>query len=256
MKCLLTFALTVFLSTSNSAAPVKDYYQVLVYHFSNADQGKSIDSYLETAFLPFLHKNGFKNIGVFSPISNDTARDKRIYVFLTLKNPMQIADLNEKFRKAKPEETSASAYWNSPYTTPPYTRMESILILGWEMAPKMNLPVLKGPKEQHVYELRSYESATEKLYWNKVHMFNEGGEIKLFARLNFNAVFYGDVLAGDRMPNLMYMTSFENMEDRDAHWKEFVNSPEWKTLTAMEEYKNNVSKSDIILMKAKKYSDF
>jgi hypothetical protein len=87
-------------------------------------------------------------------------------------------------------------------------------------------------------------------------MFNEGGEIKLFSRLNFNAVFYGDVLAGDRMPNLMYMTSFENMEDRDAHWKEFGNSPEWKQLTSMQEYKNNVSKSDIILMKAKKYSDF
>jgi NIPSNAP len=256
MKCLLTLALTVLISTSNIAAPVKDYYQVLVYHFSNADQEKSIDNYLETAFLPFLHKNGFKDIGVFSPISNDTARDKRIYVFITLKNPMQIADLNEKLLKAKQGESSASAYWNSPYTTPPYTRMESILIRGWEMAPKMNLPALKGPKEQHVYELRSYESPTEKLYWNKVHMFNEGGEIKLFARLNFNAVFYGDVLAGDRMPNLMYMTSFENMEDRDAHWKEFVNSPEWKALTAMEEYKNNVSKSDIILMKAKKYSDF
>jgi hypothetical protein len=256
MKCLLTLVLTVLICTSNIAAPAKEYYQVLVYHFSNAEQEKSIDSYLETAFVPFLHKNGFKDIGVFSPISNDTARDKRIYVYLTLKNPMQIADMTEKFLKAKPEESSASAYWNSPYTTPPYTRMESILIRGWEMAPKMNLPALKGPKEQHVYELRSYESPTEKYYWNKVRMFNEGGEIKLFARLNFNAVFYGDVLAGDRMPNLMYMTSFENMEDRDAHWKEFVNSPEWKSLTAMEEYKNNVSKSDIILMKAKKYSDF
>jgi len=256
MKFLLTLAFTVFLCTTNTAAPVKDYYQVLVYHFASADQEKSIDSYLETAFLPFLHKNGIKDIGVFSPISNDTARDKRIYVYLTLKNPMQIADLTEKFLKAKPAESSASAYWNSPYTTPPYTRMESILIRGWEMAPKMNLPALKGPKEQHVYELRSYESPTEKFYWNKVHMFNEGGEIRLFKRLNFNAVFYGDVLAGDRMPNLMYMTSFENMEDRDAHWKEFVNSPEWKALTAMEEYKNNVSRSDIILMKAKKYSDF
>ena len=43
-------------------------------------------------------------------------------------------------------------------------------------------------------------------------MFNEGGEIRLFARLNFNAVFYGDVLAGDRMPNLMYMLFGEKYE--------------------------------------------
>jgi hypothetical protein len=32
-------------------------------------------------------------------------------------------------------------------------------------------------------------------------------------------VFYAEVLSGLRMPNLMYMTSFENKEDRDAHWK-------------------------------------
>ena len=52
-------------------------------------------------------------------------------------------------------------------------------------------------------------------------MFNEGGEIDLFNKLNFNAVFYGEVLSGSSMPNLMYMTSFENKADRDAHWKSF-----------------------------------
>ncbi len=256
MKRLIALILPAFVCLTLSAAPVKDYYQVLVYHFKNAEQEKMIDNYLETAFLPFMHKGGFKNIGVFSPITNDTAADKKIYVFLTLKNPGQVAEWNEKFKKAKPAETSASGFWNSPHTAPPYTRMESILIRAWEMAPKMKLPALKGPKDQHIYELRSYESATDKLYWNKVHMFNEGGEVKLFARLNFNAVFYGDVLAGDRMPNLMYMTCFENMADRETHWKEFGSAPEWKKLISMEEYKNNVSKADIILMKAKSYSDF
>lgn len=214
MKRLLTLVFFLFVITSSINAQAKDYYQILVYHYKTADQAKMIDSYLETAFLPFLHSNGFKQIGVFSPIANDTAADKKIYLVLTLKNPQQIAEWNEKLLKAKPGETAAASYWNSPHTAPPYSRIESILLRAWEMAPKMILPALKGPKDQRVYELRSYESATDKLYWNKVHMFNEGGEVKLFSRLNFNAVFYGDVLAGDRMPNLMYLTSFENMEDR------------------------------------------
>ena len=256
MKRLITLGLTALIYLSVYSAPVKDYYQVLVYHYGSSEQEKMMDSYLESALLPFMHKSGFKYIGVFSPVNNDTAADKKIYVLITLKNPGQVAEWNDNMLQQKSAETNASAYWNSPYTAPPYTRMESILIRAWEMAPKMTLPSLKGPKEQRIYELRSYESATEKLYRNKVHMFNEGGEVKLFARLNFNAIFYGDVLAGDRMPNLMYMTSFDNMADRDAHWKEFVASPEWKKLTSMEEYKNNVSKSDIILMKAKSYSDF
>jgi hypothetical protein len=68
-----------------------------------------------------------------------------------------------------------------------------------------------------LYYGRAVKSRTnrdsEKKYWKKVEMFNEGGEIDLFSRLNFNAVFYAEVISGPTMPNLMYMTSFENMED-------------------------------------------
>ncbi len=75
--------------------------------------------------------------------------------------------------------------------------------------PVSKKPVLKSSSVEKVYELRSYESATEKLYLNKVDMFNAGGEITLFEQLGFNAVFYGMVLAGSKMPNLMYMTSLK-----------------------------------------------
>ncbi|MBK9491957.1 MAG: NIPSNAP family protein [Haliscomenobacter sp.] len=46
--------------------------------------------------------------------------------------------------------------------------------------------------------------------------------------MGFNAVFYAEVLSGRRMPNLMYMTSFDNIESRDAHWKSFGADPFWK----------------------------
>lgn len=87
-------------------------------------------------------------------------------------------------------------------------------------------------------------------------MFNEGGETAIFKKLNFNAVFYGEVIAGSRMPNLMYMTSFENMEDRKAHWKSFSSDPDWKKLSGREAYKNNVSKIDITFLRPADYSDF
>ena len=120
----------------------------------------------------------------------------------------------------------------------------------------MQLPALKSDKKSRVYELRSYESATEKIYKNKVQMFNQGDEIGLFKRLDFNAVFYGEVISGSKMPNLMYMTSFENMDERNKHWKTFVDDPYWKKLSAMPEYQNNVSHMDIILMYPSDYSDY
>ncbi len=87
-------------------------------------------------------------------------------------------------------------------------------------------------------------------------MFNEGGEITLFDELGFNAVFYGEVLSGSQMPNLMYMTTFANQESRDAHWKLFVDSSTWKTLSAMPEYQNNISHMDIQFLYPTEYSDY
>jgi len=108
---------------------------------------------------------------------------------------------------------------------------------------------------ERVYELRSYEGYTENIFKNKVKMFNDGDEIGLFKRLEFNAVFYAEVISGSRTPNLMYMTTFANLTSRDEHWKAFVNDDQWKTLKAMPEYQHNVSKINIYLLHPTAYSD-
>jgi hypothetical protein len=127
---------------------------------------------------------------------------------------------------------------------------------GFRFSPTLTPPSLSNSIAEKVYELRSYESASEKKYWKKVEMFNEGGEIPLFARLGFNAVFYAEVISGPSMPNLMYMTSFESMASRDEHWKSFSNDPEWKKLSSMKEYEKTVSKNTITFLKATSYSEY
>lgn len=233
----------------------REYYQITVYHFKDAAQETVIDDYLKNALLPALHKMGTKNIGVFKPLANDTATDKIIYVFQTIKNPEELTSIDKKLAADKAYLEAGKNYIDANYKTPPYQRMENILLYAFPLAPKMENPQLKSGVSDKIYELRSYEGPTEKLYRNKVVMFNDGDEIGLFKRLGFNAVFYAEVLAGSKMPNLMYMTSFENMQERDAHWKTFVDDPQWKKLVAAPEYQNNVSHADIILMKATAYSD-
>lgn len=239
-----------------NAQQKQEFYEIKVYHFNTKEQEGVIDQYYEKAFIPTAHKAGIKSIGVFKPVTNDTATDKRIYVILPFNSTEQMINLPAQLEKSSEYMKAGNDYINAPYTAPPYTRVESILLKAFKTAPVMLLPKLNSPKAEHVYELRSYEGHTEKIYRNKVHMFNEGGEVPLFKRLNFNAVFYADVIAGSRMPNLMYMTSFENMKDRDAHWDTFRADAEWKSLSAKPEYQKNVSKSDIILMRATAYSDY
>jgi hypothetical protein len=151
---------------------------------------------------------------------------------------------------------NAKDYLDATSEQPAFDRIVGYVLEGFRFAPTLMIPKLKSSASQRVYELRSYESASEKKYWKKVEMFNEGGEIDLFARLNFNAVFYAEVVSGPTMPNLMYMTSFENMEDRNAHWKAFSNDPKWKELLSMKEYEKTVSKNVTLFLRAKSYSDY
>jgi hypothetical protein len=247
---------TPFYSLAQSTNEKREYYQVTVYHFRNDDQKKEINSYLENAMLPALHRMKISNIGVFMPIANDTVIDKKIFVIMPSRSLQDITGLPGKLVKDESFQLAAKEFTSAAYDTAPFTRMEKILAYAFPKAPRLTLHNLKSPKLERVYEFRSYESPTEKLFGNKVHMFNEGGEVPLFKRLNFNAIFYAEVIAGSNMPNLIYMTSFENMADRNAHWDTFRNDPEWKKLSTDPFYQHNVSKAEVILMKAASYSDY
>jgi hypothetical protein len=234
----------------------REYYQVTIYHFRTPEQKQEIDNYLENAWLPAVHRAGINNIGVFHPIANDTATDKRVVVILPAKSLQVITDLPGKLLKDGTFQSAGSKFMDAAYNVPAFSRVETVIAYAFPKAPLLQLPKLSSARTDRVYEFRSYESPSEKLFRNKVHMFNEGGEVDLFKRLNFNAIFYAEVIAGPNMPNLIYMTSFENMADRDAHWKTFGADPQWKKLSTDSFYQHNVSRADITLMKAAGYSDY
>jgi hypothetical protein len=122
--------------------------------------------------------------------------------------------------------------------------------------PEFRVPSYTTPRKDRIYELRSYESATETKAAKKIEMFNEGGEIGIFEKVGSNAAFYAKVLYGSRMPRLMYMTTYADMKSHDDHWIAFRNSVEWKTLSGKEEYKNSTSKTNPYLLHPTDYSDF
>jgi hypothetical protein len=241
--CILTFA-------------QKDIYEMRVYKLKSNDQVNATDNFLKDAFLPAMHRLGIKQIGVFKPVANDTAEIKRIIVLI----PFISLDV---WRRTKSNiETdpvylaTAKEFLNADTSHYPFVRMESNILEAFPDQPKLIPTPLKSNPDA-LYELRSYESPTEELHRIKVNMFNAGGEIVLFKRLDFQAVFYADVLSGNHMPNLVYMVVFANAAARDEHWKAFGASKEWKTISVDPVYRNNVSVShiDSWLMHRTAYSD-
>jgi hypothetical protein len=215
-----------------------------------------VEAFLKDSLLPTLHRAGIRNIGVFKPIETDSAFGKRVYLMIPYKSLDQFATIPELISVDKEYLEDGKAYHDAPYSSPPYVRFERIVLWNFKGAPMLQMPALDGPRGERIYELRSYESPTEKLYRNKVKMFVDGDEVGLFKRLGFNAVFYADVIAGSHMPNLMYMTTFDSKAQREAHWKAFVEDPQWKQLSSMPEYQHNVSKNTQYLLHPTAYSDY
>ena len=252
---ILTFFIASFAISTNTYAADGYYYQLKLYHFKNQSQADRTEQYLQNAYVPALHKLGIKNVGVFKPVEGDTL-GIRLYVLIPFRNYHESETIDQKLAKDADYLNAGKDYIDAAYDNAPYDRLEIILLKAFPKMLEPAVPNLTSKKEERVYELRSYESPTEKLNINKVAMFNDGDEVALFKRLNFNAAFYSEVIAGSHMPNLMYMTCFNNKADREKHWEAFVNDPHWKSLIADPIYQHNVSKNTIVFLHPAVYSDF
>jgi len=234
----------------------REFYQFKTYTFDTEEQLQKADLYFKEALLPRLKQIGIKNVGVFKLRPTETDTVKKIFLLIPFSSLNQFISLEDDLGKDEVYQTTGHDFLKAPFNKPPYRRIESTLLKAFPDMPFMKAPALDGPKADRVYELRSYESATEAYHHNKVHMFNAGGEINLFESLGFNAVFYAQVISGSKMPNLMYMITFQNQASRDEHWKAFGGAPKWQELKAMPMYQNNVSHIDVLLLYPTDYSDY
>jgi hypothetical protein len=266
-NCLILIAGMIILTSStvmntpdrgarSAAVQSAEFYQLKIYTFSTDEQMTMTDNYLRDAFLPGIKRLGIKNVGVFKTrlSVNDTV--KKTYLLIPFTSFSQFQKLEEGLARDGAYLAAGKEYLEAKHDRAPYRRMESILLEAFEDMPFIKAPDLDGERSQRVYELRSYESPTEAYHNLKVDMFNAGGEMKLFERLQFNAIFYGRVISGSKMPNLMYMTSFSGEASRNAHWDAFSKSPEWAELKAMPKYLNTVSHIDIRFLYPADYSDY
>ncbi|MDF0707532.1 MAG: NIPSNAP family protein [Bacteroidota bacterium] len=234
----------------------REFYQLKIYSLSSEEQVATVDAYLKNAFMPAVKKQGIDKVGVFKSRPSDTDTVQKTFVLLPFESLGQFQTLENQLLKDSTYIDAGATYIDANYDNPSYDRIESILLQAFPDMPQMEAPELDSPRSERVYELRSYESSSEKYYRNKVDMFNAGGEIPLFDRLDFQAVFYGEVISGANMPNLMYMTTHADMDTRNEHWDDFVNSPEWKELISMPKYENNISHIDMWFLYPTEYSDY
>ena len=253
--CLSSCKVTVDNDTTQDSAPEIDHFQLKKYNFETAEQEALLDNYFGNALLPALHRAGLSNVGVFKPVEGLDEDQNYIMVLVPYQSLEQFEKVPALLEEDAAYVQAASAYMDAPHDQPPFTRIESFVMRAFSATPQLMLPELSTPRTQRVYELRSYESATEKLYHLKVEMFNEG-ESALFQELKFNPVFFGEVLSSSHLPHLMYMTAHADTTAQKENWAAFSAHPEWDRMKNLERYQNTVSNITRYQLYPTEYSDY
>ncbi len=237
----------------SAAGGDRQFTEVRTYHLADADDMAALDAYMENALLPALKRQGIGPVGVFSKAAENEDQSPNLYVVIPFDSLEQFAAMQEKLDADRVYQTAASGYFAATQEDPRFLRIESELLHSFKVWPHVVVPAQKTAGKDRIFELRSYESHSEKNGTLKVEMFNNG-ELPIFKATGLQPVFMGRVMTGAHAPNLTYMLVFDDMAAATANWLAFRNHPDWKTLSGVEKYKGTVSKIHQTWLRPRPYS--
>ena len=226
---------------SEAPSAGRDYYELRSYLVENETQVAAIRDFLANAAIPALNRIGIESVGVFQPLEGLSP----VYVLIPHRSAESVVTANARLLGDAAFLSAAASFLDAPPESPVFTRIESSLLAAFSGMPRMEKPVAGTSR---IFQLRTYESASVVRGQKKITMFNTG-EIPIFRKTGLNPVFFGEALAGTKMPQLTYMVGFENMEAQVANWAAFQADPDWLVLRAVPEYAGVVSNITNTLLK-------
>ena len=247
---LLFFLSAIFVAIAAPSRAIADdsdrpqYYELRIYSTKSEDQQKRVNDYWQSAGVPAYNRMGIQPVGVFTEM-NDSATNK-IYVLIPCDSLATFEAIPARLADDAVYQQAAAAFLSAPKSDPAYERFSSSLLVAFNGMKHLVVP--PPDHKPNVFELRTYISSSENKGLSKIKMF-ESGEITLMKNVGLAPIFYSRTLVGSQMPSLVYMTSGENMEVHNRHWKGFNDAPIWKQLQADPQYKDNVSTVVKIMLK-------
>ena len=213
----------------------REYYELRTYLLDNETQQAQVEAYLETAAIPAMNRMGIETVGVFTEM--EPSGKPKLYVLVVYPSIEEFINLtNGDLLGEKTYRSDAASYLDTPVDAPAYNRVQSSLLVAFEGMPRLKAP----ERTTRIFELRQYESHNEAKAKKKIEMF-DSAEIDIFLKTGLTPVFFGEMIVGEKMPNLTYMVTFDDVDDQTKSWQSFVNSAEWKELSGRDEYADTVS---------------
>ena len=212
-------------SASDTGPSVYEWRQ---YSMRTGTESRRLDDYLQNALLPALNRLGHTPIGVFQVTFG--LPTPTTFVLTPFPSMAALGARDAKLDADEAYGKAGAAYLDAAAADPAYVRQEVSILTAFPQFPRIVVPAATATKGPRIFELRTYESPSEKAHRAKVKMFAEMGEIEIFKRVGLTPVFFARTVAGPRMPSLVYMLTHENLAARDKNWAAFGPDPEWRKL--------------------------
>ena len=230
------------------APAAKEFLELRLYKAEAGAMREKLDRFLAEVAIPAWNRLGIQPVGVFA-FADPKVAD--LYVLLPHKTIESFATAAAKLWADGDYTKAGAAALDTPKGEPVYKRIESSLMLAFDAVPKVETPT---KKDTRLFQLRIYESHCDERARRKVAMFNTGGEVALFRQVGLPPVFFGETLAGPRMPNLTYMVAFDDEAAQKAAWAKFLAHPDWDKMKNDPQYKDTVSNITNLVLKPTAYS--
>ncbi len=226
-------------------SPSRQYIELRRYHLLPGAKQGAFSSFIGDVAIPAMNRAGVGKVGAFSVVYGENAPS--LLLVLAHQTLDSVASLRDRLASDAEFVRAGAAILEAPMSDPAFVRIESTLLRAFEAMPTLESSPGATAKTSRIFELRTYESHSDRAALNKLKMFN-AGEVPIFRKTGLTPVFFGETLVGGKMPSLVYMLTFADMPARDAAWAAFGKDPDWKTLSADPQYRENVSSiSDVIL---------
>ena len=213
-------------------ASAREYYELRTYHMRTGPAVAALGNYFRDALVPALRRIGTGPVGVFTVAIGPDAPS--FYVLIPHRTMESVGTLHERLAADDEYRRAGAAVVDAPASSPAYERVESSLLVAFAGIPRLEVPPQTAAGGRRLFELRRYESHSQKASRTKIDVFNRS-EIAIFRRAGMHPVFFGQTVVGGRMPNLTYLLAFDDMRARDAAWSAFGSDPEWRAIAAKPE---------------------
>jgi hypothetical protein len=224
----------------------REYYELRRYQLLPGAKQRLVGNYFSEAAIPAMRRLGLGPIGAFNVVYGPNA--PTLYVVIPHPNAESVVTLRERLGKDAEYLKAGAPFLDAAMSDAAFVRVQSTLLRAFEQMPKLEVPAGAAARKPRIFELRRYESHSDKAAVRKLEMFNKGGEIPIFRRTGLTPVFFGEAVVGEQLPNLTYMLTHDDMAARDAAWAKFSADPDWKKLSADPYYADTVSSvSDEVL---------